>query len=403
MTERLYYTDPHCREFEATVRSVDNTGLVSRVLLDRTAFYPTSGGQPFDTGWLGGRRVVDVVDEDDCVWHLIEPAVSSPPTAPGLVTGVLVRGVVDWPRRFDHMQQHTGQHVLSAAFDRLFQARTVAFHLGSASATIDLSRDLTMEQVAAAEQHANDIVWDDRSVIVRFVTSEDARALSLRKESEREGVLRLVEIQDFDLSACGGTHVSRTGAIGLIAVSRVERVKGGLRVEFVCGGRALGSHRHLRDTVATVSRKLSAGPEDFAASIDRLQTDLKAIKKAGISRDRELAGYRAEALAASAVPVAAGRLVVAAVDGDVEGIKALASALAARAGYLAVIVTNAEPTLVAVGCSSSTGVGANEVLSALTTAFGGRGGGRSDLAQAGGLSASPEAVLAKAREILGAR
>jgi alanyl-tRNA synthetase len=399
MTERLYYTDSTCREFEAMVLSVDVAGPTLRVSLDRTAFYPTSGGQPFDTGVLGGRRVVDVVDADDAVWHVLEAGQSD--AADPIQAGQVIRGVIDWPRRTDHMQQHTGQHILSAAFDRLFQARTVAFHLGTATATIDLARDLSSSQVTAAEQEANRIVWDDRPVGVRFATADEARALPLRKESDREGTLRLVEVEGFDLSACGGTHVPRTGAIGIIAVTRTERFKGGLRVEFVCGGRALDSHRRLRDLVAAVSKKLSAGPEDFGASIDRLRADFSAMKKAGAVRDRELAGYRAAALAASAVPVPAGHLVSAVVESDAEEAKALASAIAARDAYIAVIVTSAQPVLVAVACAPSAGVAANEILSGLTAAFGGRGGGRRDLAQAGGLNASSDDVLAKARQLLG--
>lgn len=398
MTERLYYTDATCREFEGEVIEVASSGSHLRVRLDRTAFYPTSGGQPFDTGWLGGQRVVEVVDEDEGVWHLLDDAAS----ATSIVAGARLSGVIDWVRRFDHMQQHTGQHVLSAAFDRLVQARTVAFHLGADRATIDLSRDLSPAQVTAAEQAANQVVWDDHPIRVRFVTAEEARALPLRKESDREGTLRLVEIEAFDLSACGGTHVARTGAVGVIAVTRTERFKGGLRVEFVCGGRALDSHRALRDAVSVVSKKLSVGSEEFAAALDRLQADLKSIKKAGAAKERELAGYRAAALVASAVPVPAGQLVAAAVDADAEGVKAVASVLGEQNGCVAVIVSNAEPTLVAVACPANAAVAANDILSGLIGAFGGRGGGRADLAQAGGLAAAPDAVLAKARQLLGA-
>lgn len=235
MTERLYYTDSHLTEFEATLRSAA-TGADGRttVVLDRTAFYPTSGGQPFDLGTINGTPVLDVVDgEDGSILHVV-----ASPIEPGPV-----HGVIDRVRRLDHMQQHTGQHVLSAAFDRVLGVPTVSFHMGAESATIDLAREVSAIEIARAEAEANRIVWSDRPVTVRFVEPEEAARLPLRKESRREGTLRLVEVEEFDLSACGGTHVTRTGAIGIIAIGAAERFRGGSRVEFFCGGRALSTLR----------------------------------------------------------------------------------------------------------------------------------------------------------------
>ena len=232
-TTRLYYTDSTLTEFAAVVVAVEPADGCVAVRLDRTAFYPTSGGQPSDTGSLGSGRVVDVVDrEDGTVWHMVE-------AAPALTVGETVHGQVDWPRRFDHMQQHSGQHVLSAAFAQLCVARTVGFHLGERASTIDLDRPLSPEQVVAGESSANAVVWDDRVVTVRLVSAEEAARLELRKRSSRTGRIRLVDVDRYDLSACGGTHVGRTGAIGIIAVSSTERFKGGTRVGFVCGGLAL--------------------------------------------------------------------------------------------------------------------------------------------------------------------
>jgi alanyl-tRNA synthetase len=234
MTERIYYTEPSCRSFEATV-----SGLVERdgrpaVVLNRTAFYPTSGGQPFDTGRLGSADVVETIDDGEDILHVVSVPIAA---------GATVRGEIDWTRRFDHMQQHTGQHVLSAAFDRIFENRTTSFHLGVDTSTIDLMREATAADVERAIEEANRIVWEDREVSVRFVSAEEAGRLPLRKESVRGGTLRLVEINEFDLSACGGTHVPRTGAIGMIAVTNVERFRGGSRLTFVCGGRALRRSR----------------------------------------------------------------------------------------------------------------------------------------------------------------
>src|SRR5439155_4933081 len=190
MTDRLYYTDPYLREFDAAVVRVERRDARTLVTLDRTAFYPTSGGQPFDTGMLAGLPVVEVVDEDDgSVAHVIDAdAGRAGPFGPAkLQIGELAHGVIDWPRRFDHMQQHTGQHVLSAAVDHLFHVRTVSFHLGAAVSTIDLARELTPGEIAAAENEANRIVWEDRPVAIRFADSEEAWRLPLRKEPKRVG------------------------------------------------------------------------------------------------------------------------------------------------------------------------------------------------------------------------
>jgi alanyl-tRNA synthetase len=393
MTERLYYTDPYARSFDAVVRGVDRRDGRLIVELDRTAFYPTSGGQPFDTGSLGDVRVVDVFDEDDgIVRHAIEGGSLEP--------GQTVHGEVDWPRRFDHMQQHTGQHVLSAAFDRLFGVRTVSFHLGADSATIDLARELTPADVAAAEHEANRIVWEDRPVAIRFAAQEEAAALPLRKESRREGTLRLIDVEGWDLSACGGTHVARTGAIGVIAVARWERFKGGQRIEFLCGGRALGRFRAMRDAVDASVRLLSVLPSELPASIERLQAEAKDQKRATVALQAELARFRAEELVATPETSGAQRLVLRAIDADANGLKGLAAAVTSRPGFAVALVSTATPALVVVARSADVTKSAQQIVAALVATFGGRGGGKPELAQAGGLTGSADAILAKARALL---
>src|SRR5260221_4321494 len=253
MTEdRLYYTDAYLIEFDAVVRDVARKDDQWEIVLDRTAFYPTSGGQPFDTGTIGEAKVTDVFDaEDGNVTHVVDRE---------LEKNCRVRGQIDWHRRFDHMQQHTGQHLLSAAFEREAAAKTVSFHLGTSSATIDLDRDLNADQIARAEAAANDAFSEDREVRIRFITAAEATKLPLRKDPARTRDLRIIEITDYDMSAYCGTHVCRTGAIGMIAIAGVERFKGGLRVEFVCGERALRADRSLTDSVSTGSRLLSGLP-----------------------------------------------------------------------------------------------------------------------------------------------
>lgn len=412
MTDRLYYTDAYLREFDASVTRVEKRDGRTLVTLDRTAFYPTSGGQPFDLGTLGGLRVVEVNDEDDgSISHGVEEPAG--PNGSGLRADQAIHGAIDWARRFDHMQQHTGQHVLSAAFDRLAGARTVSFHLGAGSATIDLAREVSTGEIAAAEDEANRIVWEDRAVWIRFVSAEEAARLPLRKEPARGGQLRLIDVDAFDLSACGGTHVARTGAIGIIAVASSERFKGGRRIEFVCGGRALGRFRSLRDTVASAGRLLSAGADDLPATIERLQAEARENTRAVIGLQAELAGYRAEALASSAEEVrleadttprtpatALVHLVVRSIDADANGLKTLATAIARKPGYLVALVSTGRPALAVISRSSDVAVQANTVLAALLARFGGRGGGKADVAQGGGLDGTSDEILAAARVAL---
>jgi alanyl-tRNA synthetase len=390
VTERLYYTDSHLDEFDATVVDTVPTGDGRQaVVLDRTAFYPTSGGQPSDTGRLGSAAVLEVLDGDDGrVLHVVDRAPAGP-----------VHGVIDWPRRFDHMQQHTGQHVLSAAFDRLFEVRTVSFHLGTASSTIDLAREVSPVEIARAEDLANQVAWEDRPVTVRFAEAEEASTLPLRKESARPGRLRLVEVDGFDLSACGGTHVSRTGAIGIIAVSSTERFRGGTRLEFVCGRRALDRFRSLREAVDGSVRHMSVLPGELPTAIERLQLENRDQKRRVKDLQGRLAVQQAAELTASAENVGSVKLVAAALDGwDPAALKSIASAIVQQPGFLAVLVAGPPPCQLLVARSGDAGVDCSAVLKALTAAFGGKGGGRPELAQGGGLNAPAAEILARARE-----
>jgi alanyl-tRNA synthetase len=299
------------------------------------------------------------------------------------------------------MQQHTGQHVLSAALDRLFGVRTVGFHLGADASTIDVARELTSRELAAAEDEANRVVWEDRPVTIRFASAEEASRLPLRKESGRTGTLRLVDVEGFDLSACGGTHVARTGEIGVMAIMAWERFKAGQRLEFYCGRRALGRLRSLRDTSAASARLLSVPVGALSQAVERLQADAKDQRRRLADLQSDLTRYQAEELAAAAEATAHGRLVLRALDADAGVLKTLAAAVVSRGGLIVVLVSAARPALVVVARSPDVGLSSNQVLARLTAKFGGRGGGRSDLAQGGGLDAPAEAILAEVRAMLG--
>jgi alanyl-tRNA synthetase len=386
VTERIYYTDPYTTEFDATVLQVTTTedGRPAAVL-DRTAFYPTSGGQPYDTGRLGSRAVVDVIDQEDgTVLHVLDAAIETGPA----------RGIIDWTRRFDHMQQHTGQHVLSAAFDHLFGVRTVSFHLGTTSSSIDLAREVTADEIARAESEANRIVWEDRPVSIRFEDAEAAAAMALRKESKRQGRLRLIDVEGFDLSACGGTHVARTGGIGIIAIAGSERFRGGSRIAFLCGVRALAGYRALRSSVDESVRQLSVLPSELPEAIARIQGEVRDARKRAKDMQSDLAAFKAEGLAGAATRLGAFGLVAASLDGwDQNGLKQIASEIAARPGHVAVLTTATEPVSVVVARSNGVTQDSAAILKKLVEQFGGKGGGRPELAQGGGMKGPAAAIL----------
>jgi alanyl-tRNA synthetase len=389
-TERLYYDDSTITEFDATVTGVRDREGRPAVTLDRTAFYPTSGGQPFDLGTLDDAAVVDVIDDEDTgeILHVVDRAIAE---------GRSVRGTIDRARRLDHMQQHTGQHILSAAFEKLHHARTVSFHLGAEMSTIDLDREVNAAAVAAAERLANDVVWDDRPIGIRYASEDEAALLPLRKEPKRTGRLRLIEVPDCDLSACGGTHVPRTGVIGMIAVAGVERFKGGLRVSFVCGGRALARFARMRTALEESIKRISVHPDELPAAIGRLQDEIKAQRQTMRAQQEKLAASEAEALRGGAEIANGIALVVAYVAGwDSNGIKLLASTLTSGPGVVAALVGDGSPAPVVIARSEDARIDAGDVLRALLAELGGKGGGKPGMAQ-GAVSAEAAPVRAELR------
>ncbi|MGE5206750.1 MAG: alanyl-tRNA editing protein [Chlamydiota bacterium] len=382
---RLYYTDSFLGEFDAEVVEVIAAPRPA-VVLDRTAFYPASGGQVFDTGWLevqGARlRVIEVAEQDERVLHYVEAVPA------GMAAGAHVHGTIDFARRRDHMQQHSGQHVLSAAFLRLFEMPTVSFHMGDEACTIDLeTKSAAQKQIDRAEDLANQVVMEDRSVEVRFVSLEEARGLGLRKlpPVEREQ-LRLIEIRDFDLTACGGTHVRSTGQIGAILVRKTEKVRQGVRVEFVCGGRALAAARRDHASLNEAAGVLSAHIWEVPQQVRKAQDEAKAARKLRSELLNELAEMHAARLLQE-TPEANGFHVVVKVfpDRDLEFIKLLAQKLVRTNGKRAVALLGAgegSPALVyaqTAGLPFDMGALMKEVLAET----GGRGGGTKDMAQGG--------------------
>jgi len=393
VTQRLYYADPACVEFEAAVVSCDTIEGRPVAVLDRTAFYPTSGGQSYDVGTLGDRQVLDVIELDD---ERIGHVVSEP-----LPPGTTVRGRIDWNRRFDHMQQHTGQHILSAAFDRLHGSRTVGFHLGAVVSTLDLDKILNADSINAAEAEANRIVWENRPIRIRIASADEAASMPLRKEPTRSGPLRLIEVEGFDLSACGGTHVAHAGQVGVIALRSWEKFRGGMRLEFVCGTRTLREFRVLRDAVAGSLRLLSVDPRELPSAIERAQGENKELRRTIRDQQARLAGHDAAAMLARAHQVGDTLVLIDAVDGwDQTGLKSLAAAAASRPGVVAALLSTTDPALVVIARAPDVGIDAAVVLKALLARFGGKGGGKAELAQGGGLAGLRAEMLAELRELI---
>jgi alanyl-tRNA synthetase len=404
LTERLYYTDSFLNDFEARVTSVvDDTGRAA-IVLDRSAFYPTSGGQIFDTGWLqvannsegGCLRVVEVVENEQTgeVLHLVEDKSGA------IQSGATVRGSIDAERRRDHMQQHSGQHVLSAAFEKLYDLATVSFHMGDESCTIDLAKDsVTPKQLQAAEKLANEVIAEDRPVAIRFATPEDARTLGVRKipAAEREK-LRLIDIQDFDLNACGGTHVRSTGQIGSVLLRKTEKVKQGVRVEFVCGLRAVATARHDFETLTEAASLFSTHLWEVPQQIRKSQDEIKGSQKAQHRLLEEVAELQAAHLLHE-TPEQGGQKLVTRhfAERDLGFIKMLAQRLTRAQKAVALLSCGgSQPSLVFAqtpGLSHDMGALMKQAVQALGT----RGGGNRDMAQGGAPdAASAEAALSQA-------
>jgi alanyl-tRNA synthetase len=399
MTDRLYYHDSFLYDFDAEVSEVVESPRPALVL-DRTAFYPTSGGQIFDTGTITAAdtklKVTEVADaENGRVVHYLEAPVKD------LKPGTRVRGQIDTTRRRDHMQQHSGQHVLSAAFVRLYNMPTVSFHMADDYCSIDLDTPaLTKEQIESAERLANEIILENRAVDVRFVTREEAGKLGLRKLPPAEhDELRLIDIRDFDLCACGGTHVAQTGQIASVLLRKVEKVRQGYRIEFVAGQRAVATARRDFTTLTETAALFSAHIYDVPLQARKSLDEIKSLRKQREQSQEELAAAQAAALLAETIETNGRKLVVRTfADRELAFIKLLAQKLTRLApNAIALLATTSpQPSLVfAQSPSQPNDMGA--LLKETMSKLGGRGGGSKDMAQGGApKSDGLEAALADA-------
>jgi len=369
MTERLYYADSYLTSFRARVVEKSTDG--GAVYLDRTAFYPTSGGQPFDTGSIAGAPVVDVIDEGERIAHVLGAAIDADE----------VECRIDWPRRFDHMQQHSGQHLLSAVMAELFGMATLSVHFGAGSSTLDLDTpSLSAEQVRAAETRANEAVFENRPVSVLFADS--AEDVGLRKASDRAGVLRVISIEGLDRSACGGTHVRATGEIGPVLIRKLDKVRGAVRIEFLCGLRALRRARADFETLTKVAQVFSATLDDSPALVASQREALKAAEKDRRRLDEELGVLMGRELydATPADSLGVRCVVKRIASGALYPLRAMAEGFCARTKAVFIGVVEQPPTLL-LAASPDSGLDAGKLVKAAMHEVGGKGGGASRLAQ----------------------
>lgn len=390
MTNRLYYTDSYRTKFEATVVECPSVDGQPAIVLDATCFYPTSGGQPYDTGLLGGQPVVDVRAEDGRIIHFLGNGAHS------LAPGQIVKGQIDWPRRYDHMQQHSAQHLLSYVFDKLYGFETISVHFGASESTLDLAiAEISASQLREVEQFANQLVYDNLPITTYFVDESEITRLPLRRPPKVTGQIRIVEIEQRDYSACGGTHCRRTGELGLIRLTRQERSRGNVRITFLSGWRALRDSRHKHELITQVATLFSTDVDSAPELVQRTLDQNKAFERELGALHQQLMGFTARALTEQAVHVGDCRVVSAVLHEEPpENARVLAARLQEEARLIACLATVVGGKLTLI-CARSADVELHmgNLLRDALKQFGGGGGGRPDFAQGGGVDGERAAEM----------
>ena len=375
-TEKLYYQDPYQTTFTARVLTCEPSKGGCLVTLDRTAFYPEGGGQPADHGVLGGVTVTDVHEKDGVIFHTCSGPVE---------IGAAVEGSIDWTRRFDHMQQHSGEHILSGLLCSLYDCSNVGFHLGTDTVTIDYDRDLTWEQVLEAERQANESIWRDTPAEITFPAPDALAQLDYRSKKELTGQVRIVTFPGADCCACCGTHVRRAGEVGLIKVLSCQKFREGVRLEILCGQRAYRYLSRIYEQDHAVARLLSVKPQDAFAAVERQNVELTAAKLRMTELEDRLFALRAQALAGR------GDVLLLEPPMRPDGARKLADAAARTAGGLAAVFAGERNSYV-YALVHAGGADISPLVKRLNSALSGRGGGRNGFAQ-GSVQADRSAIL----------
>lgn len=381
-TEKLYYQDPYLTAFTARVLSCEKSKSGWAVVLDRTAFYPEGGGQPEDHGTLGAVQVTDVHETKGVIFHTCDGPVE---------IGTQVAGAVDWPRRFDHMQQHSGEHILSGLLCSLYHCDNVGFHLGADTVTIDYNAELTWEQVMAAEKAANEVIWQDTPVDITFPAPDALARLNYRSKKALTGQVRIVAFPGADCCACCGTHVLRSGQVGLVKFLSVQKFREGVRIELLCGQRALDYLSRTWEQAKTIGQHLSVKPVDAAAAVERLEGELSALKMrcAGLE-EAVFAGIAAE-------QAGKGNVLLFQPPMKPDSVRKLADAVSKACGGLAAVFAG-EGSHYAYALGRADGQDISAAVKALNGALHGRGGGRNGFAQ-GSVEAAQSAIEAFFKEV----
>ena len=377
-TEKLYYQDPFMKTFTACVRSCEAGKGGYTVTLDRTAFYPEGGGQPADHGTLGGVHVTDVHEKEGVILHTCDGP---------LTVGEMVSGTIDWERRFDHMQQHSGEHIISGILCRRYHCDNVGFHLGADTVTIDYNAELSWEDVLAAEAEANGVIYADRPVEIAFPTPEELHALAYRSKKELTGQVRIVTFPEADCCACCGTHVLRAGQVGLVKVLSCQKFRQGVRLEILCGERAFRYLSQAFEQNRSIGARLSVKAGDTAAAVERLERELGEAKLRLAHLEEQAFAARAEGLAGQ------GDVVLVEPPMSPDSVRKLCDAVAHRCGGLAAVFAGEDGAKYNYALLRADGADIALLVKALNGTLTGRGGGRNGFAQ-GSVQATGEAIRA---------
>jgi alanyl-tRNA synthetase len=372
-TERLYFEDPYRIEFEARVLKKTFYNGKPALVLDRTCFYPEGGGQPADRGTLNGVQVQSVLEENGEILHVVEKEITSDK----------VVGRIDWDRRFDHMQQHAGQHVLSQCLVQLFGAETRSFHMGERTSTLEIDkRDISEEEVEQVEQLANAVVFENKEIKSQFIREEEIPKVPLRRPPKKKGMIRVVEVSDFDHSACGGTHPHRTGEIGTIKIIRWEKIRNNIRLEFLCGGRALRDYTQKHKDMRHLSNQLTVDESEVLASFEKTVSELKAQKSQARKMQEKLIQYEAEKLLKENRDKIIRKIYT---ERTQEEIRRLALAVIKKGESIVLFGLKGEEHVhVFFACSENLDLDMRELVPAVSPLIKGKGGGRPSLVEIAG-------------------
>jgi alanyl-tRNA synthetase len=372
-TKQLYFDNPYRIEFKANVvKNLSYKGSPA-IVLDKTCFYPEGGGQPADKGILNGIPVIHVFEKDDQIIHVLEKDVSSD----------AVKGEIDWNARFDHMQQHAGQHILSQCFVQLFDAATRSFHLGEETSTLEVDmRNMSEEKAERAERFANDMVFQNKEIKTRFYRDEDIANVQLRRHPKKTGNIRVVEVSDFDHTACGGTHPRSTGEIGTIKILKWERIRDNVRLEFICGIRALQDYARKHRDLKTLSNILTVDDKEVVASFEKIKSDLKMQKKINHKMQEKIIQHEAIDIMQKAEGKLIKRIFT---DRSQDEIRLLALLTIRKGEFVALFgLKNGERVHIFLACSESLGLDMRELVPVVSPLIEGKGGGRASLVEISG-------------------